>query len=293
MKSKAIIAVTGATGYLGQFIVRHLAHKGYVVRGLTRNIDHGRQIFHDLPNIQWYQGSLDPQADYQDFLDDVSGLVHGAFSHIPGRYRGGEGDDLDGFMAINLKGSLNLLRQAKALQYGVFLSSRAVYGTSADNDEDAQVMPDSHYGMMKKQIEDAIIAEDLPFAILRATGVYGLINPIGQSKWFDLVQTIIQGRYWQKNHAGTEVHGDDLAHAVLMLCSLQYHGQIFNCSDFYISHRKIAQITYDLLGSNGKLPPVPTRKVIPMPTDKLCGLGWKPKGKPNVEITIQELIKNC
>lgn len=288
-----IIAITGATGYLGQFIVRYFARKGYTIRALTRNIENSKQIFHDVPDIQWYQGDLDPQANYQEFLHDAHGLIHSAFSHIPGRYRGGEGDDLEGFMRINLEGSLNLLRQAKLLQYGVFLSSRAVYGTSIDNDEDAKITPDSHYGLMKKHIEDAIIQEKLPFAILRATGVYGLINPVTQSKWFDLVQTIVQKKYWEGNHAGTEVHGEDLAHAILMLCKPQYHGQIFNCSDFYISHREIAQIVYDLIGSNGDLPRLPTREVVPMPTHKLHALGWKPKGKVYAATVIQELIKSC
>ena len=46
-------------------------------------------------------------------IKDVDAIVHAAYEHVPGSYRGGEGDDLDGFLAANLMGSLALMRQAR------------------------------------------------------------------------------------------------------------------------------------------------------------------------------------
>ena len=36
-------------------------------------------------------------------------LVHAALEHVPGRFRGGEGDDLAGYLRANVGGGLALL----------------------------------------------------------------------------------------------------------------------------------------------------------------------------------------
>ena len=48
-------------------------------------------------------------------LAGIGAVVHCAFAHVPGRYRGGEGDDPEGFRRANLDGSLALIRAAAPL----------------------------------------------------------------------------------------------------------------------------------------------------------------------------------
>lgn len=270
------IAITGATGYLGQYIVKHLLKQNIKITALTRNIHKAKEIF---PEVEWVEGELSPIADYSQLLQGCHGLIHSAFHHIKGRYRGGEGDDLEGFYQKNIAGSYNLLEQAKGLDYGVFISSRAVYGDVNNMAEDAPTQPDSHYGIYKERVEKLIIQHQYPMAIIRPTGVYGIIEPIEQSKWYSLIEAIKHNGVYPAPHQGTEVHGDDLAKAISLLLKPKYQGQIFNCSDFMMSHRKIGEILNDLYGLNAPLPPISTRKVFAMPMDKLQAIGWQASGK--------------
>lgn len=282
------IAVTGATGYLGQFIVARLLSQNISVTALTRNINKAKKI---LPQVQWIQGELSPTADYSPLLNGCNGLIHGAFHHIQGHYRGGEGDDLEGFYRKNIDGSHNLLEQAKNLQYGVFISSRAVYGDAPNMAEDTPTLPDSHYGIYKDAIEKLIIRQNYPLAILRPTGVYGIINPIEKSKWYKLIYALKYLKAYPPAHQGTEVHGDDVAQAALLLLQPQYHGQIFNCSDFMMSHREIAQILCDIYRLNTPLPETSNRKVVTMPTDKLKAIGWQASGKKLLKATLKTIYE--
>ena len=87
-------------------------------------------------------------ADPAPRLPPADALVHLALAHVPGAYRGGEGDDPAGFRRLNLDGTLRLFDAAGPARI-VFLSSRAVYGdhrrgeTLRETDAPA---PDSLYG---------------------------------------------------------------------------------------------------------------------------------------------------
>lgn len=111
------IAVTGASGYLGHFVLNGLKRAGHDVLALSRqpcsSHDHVEYQLGDAPDIA-----------------GMDAVVHCAFSHVPGKYRGGEGDDPDGFRMLNVDGSITLFQAAKAqgINRLVFLSSRAVYG---------------------------------------------------------------------------------------------------------------------------------------------------------------------
>ncbi|MFV0430580.1 MAG: NAD-dependent epimerase/dehydratase family protein [Alphaproteobacteria bacterium] len=286
---KPTIALTGASGYLGQFIVSYLTKKGFSIKALSRDIKKSSQLF---PNIQWIEGELSSTADYSELLNDCEGLIHGAFHHIKGRYRGGEGDDLEGFLDKNLHGSLNLLKQASKLSYGVFISSRAIYGSSPQTKESDLPAPDSHYGTYKLQIEQAIIKNKWPFATIRPTGVYGLISPIEHSKWYGLIYSLKHHQPYPPAHNGTEVHGDDLAAAIYLLLNPQYCGEIFNCSDFHMSHSKIIQILCDIYHLSAPSPHLSSRLVHPMNCDKLKNIGWQPSGEEKLRETLKNLYKN-
>ena len=119
------VALTGATGYVGGFILGDLLRRGVQVAALTRQRPQS-----DSAPVDWIRGDLSNSAALTELLAGADALVHCAYSHVPGRYRGGEGDDRHGFWRTNLLGSVALFEQARAAGVGrvVFLSSRAVYG---------------------------------------------------------------------------------------------------------------------------------------------------------------------
>ena len=99
------IALTGASGIVGGFVLRAARAAGHHVTPLDRSTG-----FHlgDAPDLSGHDA-----------------LIHCAFAHAPGRYRGGEGDDPDTFLRLNRDGTFRLFDAAvrDGVDWVVFLSS--------------------------------------------------------------------------------------------------------------------------------------------------------------------------
>ncbi len=285
------IALTGATGYVGRFVAAELQARGHELVAWRRPSSDTTGF---AAPIRWIEGGLDRAASFDALLAHADALVHAAFDHVPGRYRGGEGDDVQGFLRTNLLGSLALVERARALGVGrvVFVSSRAVYGERLRGrplDEDHPLQPSTHYGAYKAAVELVLRghgkADGWPVSALRATGVFGLAHRPERSKWADLVaacraDTPVPAR------GGTEIWGPDLARAVHLLLTAPGEavaGEAFNAADVYVTHRALTR----LLGAP-LAPPSPGPAGL-MATGKLQALGWRPTGWRAVVATVEAL----
>ncbi len=290
------VAVTGATGYVGRFIVKRLLEAGESVRAWRR----ASSDLRGMPQgIEWIEGDLGLPESAEALIEGADMLVHAALDHVPGRYRGGEGDDLAAYLRTNVGGGLALLATARkaGVKRAVVLSSRAVFGASAIGPlfDDAPVSPDTHYGAAKVALEAFVRSfghEGWPVAALRPTGVYGILEPAEKSKWFALVQRALKGEPIEPR-AGTEVHGDDVAESVLRLLTVDpanVAGRAFNCSDVVVSTRDIVGAVQKIAGVAGPLPadaPAPSGE---MRSDALHALGVRFGGSKRFEMTIAELV---
>lgn len=258
------VAVTGATGLVGQFIVACLLSRGHDVVALGR-----APSPHGGAHRPWRLGETAP-------LHDCEALVHAAFAHVPGRYRGGEGEDPKGFLRANLEGTLRLFDEARGCRI-VFLSSRAVYdGLPAGTrlTEDLSLAPDSLYGQVKLRAEDALARSGE--VSLRATGVYGPPTLGQRHKWADLFDAF--SRREEIAHAcGTEVHGADLAQAVALL--LTAPAGAYNCSDLVLDRRDLLARWSRMTGIQGVLPAASGKAPNVMDCSRLRALGWNPGGE--------------
>ncbi|SES33683.1 NAD-dependent epimerase/dehydratase family protein [Rhizobium sp. NFR03] len=291
------VLVSGATGIVGRFVVEHLlAHGHEVVAGV-------RSARPTLPFSRHVEAtflSLDPDATPPDF-DGCDALVHAAFQHVPGRYRGGEGNDPEGFRRANLHGSVRLFEAAKqaGVRRCIFLSSRAVYGRQPDGvllAEDMKPAPESLYGAVKWEAEQALgglNADDFVTASLRPTGVYGLLPDLPH-KWEVLEQDYLSGRPVE-DRVGTEIHGDDLAAAVLLLLKTDttlVSGRAFNASDLLTSHHDVLSELQQVTGCTHPLPrPLDKSLFHQMDTSRLRSLGWHPGGTDRFRADIAALAE--
>ena len=269
------IAVTGASGQVGHFIARAARAAGHQV-------------------VTWPGWRLGQPAA----LDGCDALVHAAFAHAAGKYRGGEGDDPAGFVAANLDGAVALFHDARAAGIGraVFLSSRAVYdgypaGTPLPDGTPAR--PANLYGRVKRDAEDALAALDRPgFATtsLRATGIYGP-GPLRRDrhKWDGLFADYLAGRPISPRVA-TELHGDDLAAAVLLVLERRARGT-FNASDLILDrHDLLAQVAA-LTGCTHPPPPrADTAGLSVMSCGRLERLGWRPGGMGRLRQDLRVML---
>ncbi|MEN3147930.1 NAD(P)-dependent oxidoreductase [Neorhizobium sp. IRAMC:178] len=285
------VLVSGGTGLVGRYIVESLLDAGYrvIVGGRTPPAPD----FFSKP-VEFAPLSLDPALDQTEAFDEAYFFVHAAFDHLPGKYRGGEGDDPDRFRRLNLDGTVKLFETARkaGTRRAVFLSSRAVYdGQPAGTllDEDMVLEPGSLYGEIKLSAERALSHLSAPgFATssLRLTGVCGNLRP---NKWDALFSDYLAGRP-VPSRAGTEIHGRDVAAAVRLMLETEtgkIAGQVFNASDILTD---TAEILGYLAGHRRNLPsPADRSAVNVMSTDKLRALGWLPGGAPLLRQTIAEL----
>ncbi|MDO5529574.1 MAG: SDR family oxidoreductase, partial [Paracoccus sp. (in: a-proteobacteria)] len=229
------LAVTGATGRVGGFIVAEAQAAGDEVVAFTRRGAPG------LPHRPYDLAGPAPD------LSGFDALIHCGFAHVPGRYRGGEGDDPAGFEARNLGGSLRLFAAAQdAGARVIFISSRAVYdGLEGPLSERAACAPTSLYGQLKLAAERALRDDAM---ILRATGVYGAG---AAHKWRGLFDDFAAGRAIEPR-AGTELHGADLAAAVRL--GLEGAQGCYNVSDLMLDRRDLLSLWAEITGQRGHLP---------------------------------------
>ena len=154
------IAVTGATGFIGRYIVRHLTAAGHTCRCWFRP-DSDRSGLEDLAShLEWLPGQLGEQRACQALVDGCQAVVHAALYHPGGGFRGGEGNLLE-FAQKNLLGTLELIEAARAASVPrfVFISTCAVYDTILDDrplDETHPMWPASHYGAHKAALEEFV-----------------------------------------------------------------------------------------------------------------------------------------
>ena len=281
------IAVTGATGRAGYPIARYLAGQGHEIVTLGRRAgslgDHRR----------WVLGGPAPE------LDGIDALVHAAFSHVPGRYRGGEGTDPRGFVALNRDGTLDLFRQARTAGVGriVFLSSRAVHdgapkGTVLTDDRPAR--PDSLYGTVKADVEDWLAraaASQFVTLSVRATGIYGAGAPGQPHKWADLFDGHLAGQR-QPSRIGTELHEDDLAIAIGLLLAAGASGTV-NASDLLLDRHDLLAMVNAVVGRDLPLPPhADPASVSVMTCDRLRDLGWVSRGWDGLQAAVTTLLSD-
>jgi UDP-glucose 4-epimerase len=166
--SKPLIALTGATGFIGQWLLRELPKRGYRLRVLLRRpsavpIESASAVVGDLARPQNMAAAL---ADV-DAVIHSAGLAH-AMSGLPE----------DDYRVLNTEATIGLARAARraGARRFIFLSSiRAQCGPTAEHalTEDMPPAPTDAYGRSKLAAEQGLAALDLDWVALRLVLVYG------------------------------------------------------------------------------------------------------------------------
>jgi len=293
------IAVTGATGFIGRYIVRHLAGLGHTLRCWHR-ADSDRGGFDPLANsLEWVCGELNDGRE-ASLVDGCDAVVHGALSHPGGGFRS-TGGELVPFVECNVIGTLRLIEAARQanVQRFVFLSTCAVHEHILEDrplDETHPLLPTSHYGAHKAAIEKFVHSHGLengfPICALRPCGVYGVAYPVTRSKWFDLVRAIVAGQPVQCRRGGKEVHAADVAKAVaILLAADDVCGQVYNCCDRYVSDWDVAAIAKELAKSESPILGHQTQPRHQIETGKLRALGMEFGGEQILRAAIGQMVQ--
>lgn len=171
------IFITGATGFIGQHLVRQLAAEGYSVGALVRSPSNSR-IAGCTGGVSFYSGDLRNYAEissaFSQFKPDV--VIH-LVTYYAVMHRS---DEIGVMLDTNVKGTINLLEAAKESSVKLFIntSTCAVYEQKQRLLSERDVVkPQNLYAMTKLHAEEACgyyaDAFSLPCVTLRLFPPYG------------------------------------------------------------------------------------------------------------------------
>ena len=166
--ARPLIALTGATGFIGQYLLRELPKRGYRIRVLLR-----RPTDMPLAAGSAIIGDLTRPNNMSAALSGVDGVIHSA-----GLAHAMSGVPEDDYRALNTAATVNLAQAAEKARVKrfVFLSSiRAQSGPTADHvlTEEMEPNPTDAYGRSKLEAEQGLAHLGLDWVALRPVLVCG------------------------------------------------------------------------------------------------------------------------
>ena len=166
--SRPLVAVTGATGFIGREIVRELPKRGFRVRVLLR-----RQTAMTFDCASAVIGDLARPQNLSAALADVDAVIHSA-----GVAHAMSGIPEDDYRIFNTEATVALARAAERARVKrfIFLSSiRAQSGPASDVvlTENHAPQPTDGYGRSKLAAEQGLSTLDIDWAALRPVLVFG------------------------------------------------------------------------------------------------------------------------
>lgn len=165
---KPLIALTGATGFIGQHLLRELPKRGYRLRVLLR-----RPSAAPIECASALIGDLARPHNMSEALAGAEAVIHSA-----GVAQTMSGVPEDDYRLLNTEATIKLARAAEraGVRRFVFLSSiRAQSGSTADGvlHEGLEPQPTDAYGRSKLAAEQGLAATKLDWVALRLVLVYG------------------------------------------------------------------------------------------------------------------------
>ena len=232
------ILVTGASGFVGSFVVERALELGYEVWAAVRPSSSRRWLKDG--RIKFIELSLsDPEKLDRQVAHHVES--NGAWSaciHVAGLTKCRHEEE---FFEVNARGTELLARvlvKEKALSGRfVFISSLSVAGPLHDGDMSAQIStadadcPNTAYGRSKLQAERNLAeVEGLDYVVLRPTGVYGP----RERDYFMMAKSIERGVDFSvgfKPQRITFIYVRDLVEAALLAVGKGRRGAVYYLSD--------------------------------------------------------------
>lgn len=252
-----MVLVTGGTGFLGAYIIKHLVEKGYPVRAIKRA---SSNIPFYLPasvadKVEWVEADILGVMELDDAMKNISAVIHSAAK--VSFYK----KDKECLYETNVEGTANVVNIAleNNIQRFVHISSVAALGRTKTGEKvneekqwkDSRI--NTHYSISKHKGEMEVwrgIAEGLSGVILNPSTL------LGYGDWNSSSSAIFKSVYKEFPYYTEGVNGfvgvEDVASAAVALMESDISGQRYIVNGGNYSFKQI----FDLIaeGFNKRKP---------------------------------------
>lgn len=234
MIKNSTVFVTGATGFLGGWLVKRLAAEGAIVRALARRPERADFLRH-LDHVEIVQGDVTDAGRMVELCTSCDVVFHVAAAF----------DSMQSQQKVNVEGTINVVQAAARanVQRLVHVSSIACYGADRHGtvvEEDMLVpIPNDPYSISKiageQAVRDITAQTGLPYSIIRPAMIYGE----GSSAWTDTLFTLatrkpifLLGNFIGDGSGHSQpIHVEDVVDLMLVLAEHPAAiGEAFNCA---------------------------------------------------------------
>ena len=226
------ILITGASGFIGSFIVEEALKRGFETWAAVRKSS-SKDYLQD-ERIKFIELNLSSKAQLVEQLRDK------AFDYVVHAAGVTKCLNKNDFHRINTEGTKNLaeaiLEVGMPLKRFVFISSLSIFGAIKEQQPYEEIretdtpQPNTAYGQSKLDAEKCLESMSLPYIILRPTGVYG-----PREKDYFIMAKSIKGHsdfaVGFKRQDITFVYVKDVVQAVFLALEKGENGRKFFLSD--------------------------------------------------------------
>ena len=226
------ILITGASGFIGSFIVEEALRRGFETWAAMRRSS--KKDFLTDPRINFIELDLSSQ---ERLTEQLRGHEFDYVVHAAGVTKCLDPKD---FYRINTEGTKNLVNALLTLKMPlkrfVYISSLSIFGAIREKQPYEEIRetdtpkPNTHYGRSKLEAEQWLDSITFPYVVLRPTGVYGP----RERDYFLMAQSIkqhIDFAVGYRRQDITFVYVLDVVQAVFLACERGQTGRKYFLSD--------------------------------------------------------------
>jgi nucleoside-diphosphate-sugar epimerase len=221
--------VTGATGFIGPYLIRKLASQGHECRCLIRK-DSNTELLKDY-DIEFVTGDITDAGTLTDIGEGVDCLIHMATLGHMSNYAVSESR----FNAVNIEGTVNIMQSAlnAEIKKIVHCSTVAAMGICRDfpATEESACFPHHPYGRSKLKAEEEVLRlvreKNLPAAIIRFSMVYGPGDRRDILKLTRLAKKGLFPKVGNRAKLTPLIHADDAVDGILLAAERGKPGEIY------------------------------------------------------------------
>lgn len=221
--------ITGATGFIGPWLVKKLVSLGHKCRCLVRTSSNVEQLI--LSDVEIVRGDITNSRSLNGVADGIDCIFHLATLGHMSNFTVTE----EMFDSVNVQGTVNIMNEA--LRAGVkriiHCSSTAAMGICSEipSNENTPCKPHHAYGRSKlkaeQEIKRIVTEKDLPAVIVRFSLVYGPGEPRDMLKLTRLAKKGLIPKIGNKPKLTPLIHISDALNGMLLAAQKGRVGEIY------------------------------------------------------------------